>query len=201
MTFTRLLMLALLGWTAIGVLGLCLSLKRGEQAKVVHGLRWIIAIWAVYLAALVGFSLGQKQRVVRLGQDQCYGKMFFAVVGVEQLPVYDGRGQTGDGSRLLRVKVRVTNQGKGPQSEGLIRAYLIDGQGRQWDPLPGLAGVRLTAKVSGGSMAMSEPVFKVAADASDLRLIFTHGRWQPGVLVIGDSDSWWHKRTVVDLGL
>ena len=194
-------MLGLLGWTAIGVLGICLSLKRGERAQARYGLRWMVAVWVVYLAVLVGVSLGQRQRIVTLGQDQCYGKMCFAVVGVEQLPVYAGRGQTSDTSSLLQVKVRVTNKDQGPQSDGLIRAYLVDKQGRRWDPLPGLAGVRLTGKVSGGGVVMSEPVFKVAANASDLRLIFTQGRWQPGVLVIGSSDSWWHKRTVVALGL
>jgi hypothetical protein len=47
---------------------------------------------------------------------------------------------------------------------------------------------------------VSEPVFKVAGDATGLGLVFTHGRWQPGVLVIGYSDSWLHKKTVVELG-
>jgi hypothetical protein len=47
---------------------------------------------------------------------------------------------------------------------------------------------------------VSEPVFKVAANASGLGLVLTHGRWQPGVLVIGDSDSLLHKKTVVELG-
>jgi hypothetical protein len=43
-------------------------------------------------------------------------------------------------------------------------------------------------------------MFKVPADATGLRLVFTHGRWQPGVLVIGDPDSLGHRRTVVELG-
>jgi hypothetical protein len=30
--------------------------------------------------------------------------------------------------------------------------------------------------------------------------VFTHGWKQPGVLVIGDSDSWLHRRKVVKLG-
>ncbi len=59
----------------------------------------------------------------------------------------------------------------------------------------------LTGRVGAGAEMMSEPVFKVAADASGLELVFTHGRWQPGVLVIGDSDSWGHRRTVVELGV
>jgi hypothetical protein len=82
----------------------------------------------------------------------------------------------------------------------LIRAYLVDGQGRRWDESAGVNGVGLAARVAAGDSVVSEPVFKIAADANGLRLVFTHGRWQPGVLVIGDSDSWLHRRTVVELG-
>jgi hypothetical protein len=204
-TLRELLLLAVVGWTAIGLLGVCVSLKRGERAKAVHGGRWIGGIWVVYLVVLVGVSLLQPQKVVPLGKDQCYDDMCFAVMSAEQVPVYTGqgmagRGMAGDGSRLLRISIRIKNKGKSAQSEGLIRAYLVDAQGRRWEPLPGLAGVRLAAKVAGGDSVTSEPVFKVAADASGLALIFTHGHWQPGVLMIGDSDSWWHKRTMVALG-
>jgi hypothetical protein len=118
------------------------------------------------------------------------------VTRVEEVPGFLIR----DGRRLLRVSVQVKNKGRKAQSEGLIRAYLQDAQGRRWEESSGVNGVGLTAKVAGGDLVVSEPVFKVAADASGLGLVLTHGRWQPGVLVIGDSDSLWHKRTVVDLG-
>jgi hypothetical protein len=94
----------------------------------------------------------------------------------------------------------VTNRGRKAQSEGLIRAYLVDAQGRRWEMSPGVNGVELTARVVGGGSVVSAPVFKVAADASGLGLVLTHGRWQPGVLVIGDSDSLLHRKTVVELG-
>jgi hypothetical protein len=115
---------------------------------------------------------------------------------VEEVPGFLIR----DGRRLLRVSVRVTNKGRKTQSEGLIRAYLVDGQGRRWEESPGVNGVGLNVKVSGGDSVVSQPVFKVAADATGLALVFTHGRWQPGVLVIGDSDSLLHRKTVVGLG-
>jgi hypothetical protein len=82
----------------------------------------------------------------------------------------------------------------------LISAYLVDSQGRLWEESPGVNGVGLTVRVAGGESVVSEPVFKVAADAKGLGLVLTHGSWQPGVLVIGDSDSWLHRRTVVELG-
>jgi hypothetical protein len=106
-----------------------------------------------------------------------------------------------DGSRLVRVAVRVTNRGRGKaQSEGLMRAYLVDAQGRRWEESAGVNGVPLTAKVEAGDSVVSEPVFKVPHDATGLELVLTHGWKQPGVLVIGDSDSWLHRRTVVKLG-
>jgi hypothetical protein len=157
---------------------------------------WLIGVWVVYLCVVIGVSLGQGQRVVAMGEPQCFDDMCFRVTRVEEVPGFLIR----DGRRLLRVSVQVTNKGRKAQSEGLIRAYLVDGQGRRWEMSPGVNGVELTARVAGGSSVVSEPVFKVAADASGFGLVLTHGRWQPGVLVIGDSDSLWHRKTVVDLG-
>jgi hypothetical protein len=150
----------------------------------------------VYLCVVIGVSLLQQRRVVAIGEPQCFDEMCFAVTRVEEVPGFLIR----DGRRLLRVSVQVKNKGRKAQSEGLIRAYLQDGQGRRWEESPGVNGVGLTARVAGGDSVVSEPVFKVAGDASGLGLVLTHGRWQPGVLVIGDSDSLLHHKTVVGLG-
>jgi len=196
MKATELLLLGLVGWTAIGVLGVVVSRVRGEREQARRGVRWLVGAWVVYLCVLVGVSLGQRQRVVKMGEPQCFDEMCFTVTGVEEVPGFLIR----DGRRLVRVSVRVTNNGRRAQSEGLIRAYVVDGQGRRWEESPGVNGVGLTARVARGDSVVSEPVFKVAADATGLGLVFTHGRWQPGVVVIGDSDSWLHRRTVVELG-
>jgi hypothetical protein len=196
MKATELLLLGLVGWTAIGVIGVGVSLWRGERQRVRRGIAWLIGVWMVYLCLLTGVSLGQGQRVVAMGEPQCFDDMCFRVTRVEEVPGFLIR----DGRRLLRVSVQVTNKGRKAQSEGLIRAYLLDGQGRRWEMSPGVNGVELTARVAGGESVVSEPVFKVAADASGLGLVLTHGRWQPGVLVAGDSDSLLHKKTVVGLG-
>jgi hypothetical protein len=196
MKATELLLLGLVGWTAIGVIGVGVSLARGERQRVRRGVAWLIGVWVVYLCVVIGVSLEQRQRVVAMGEPQCFDDMCFRVTRVEEVPGFLIR----DGRRLLRVSVQVTNKGRKAQREGLIRAYLVDGQGRRWEMSAGVNGVELTARVAGGSSVVSEPVFKVAADASGLGLVLTHGRWQPGVLVIGDSDSLWHRKTVVDLG-
>jgi hypothetical protein len=197
MKATELLLLGLVGWTGIGVLGVGVALWRGERQRVRRGVAWLAGVWVVYLCVLAGVSLRQKQRVVAIGEPQCFDEMCFTVTGAEEVPGFLIR----DGRRLVRVPVRVTNRGRKTQHEGLIWAYLVDAQGRRWEESPGVNGVGLTAKVVGGESVVSEPVFKVAADATGLGLVLTHGRRQPGMLVIGDSDSWLHRRTVVKLGL
>jgi hypothetical protein len=197
MNLRELLLLALVGWTAIGAIGVTISLVRRERAKAFRHLGWIAGVWAAYLAVLVAVSLRQPQKTVAIGQDQCYDEMCFAVTGVEQVPGF----LIHDGSRLLRVSVRITNHAHGrTESEKLIRAYLVDAQGRRWEESAAISGVPLTARVPAGDSVVSEPVFKVAGNATGLGLVFTHGQRQSGVLVIGASDSLLHRRTVVPLG-
>jgi hypothetical protein len=196
MRATELLLMGTAGWTAVGVVGVLVSWLRGERLRVRRGIAWLVGVWVVYMVVLLGVSLGQRQRVVSIGEAQCFDTMCFTVVRVEEVPGFLVR----DGRRLVRVSIRVTNRGRSAQSEELIRAYLVDGQGRRWKESSGVNGVGLTARVAGGDSVVSEPVFKVAGDATELGLVLTHGWREPGVLVMGDSDSILHRRTVVRLG-
>jgi len=197
MNFRELLLLVLAGWTAVGAAGITISLVRKERRKAAWHSLWIVAVWVIYMTVLLWTSLTKPQKVVALGQDRCFDEMCFAVTSVQELPGY----LIQDGSKLIRVSVRISNHGKEKmQSEGLIRAYLIDKQGRRWEESTAVSGVQLTAKVAAGDSVLSQPVFKVAGDATGLGLVFTRGQRQPGVLVIGDSDSLLHQRTVVWLG-
>lgn len=197
MNLRELLLWGLAGWTALGLIGVTVSLARRERSKARSGLAWLGAVWAAYLAVLVGVSVAQPQRMVAIGEQQCFHQMCFAVTKVEEVPGFLIR----DGSRLVRVSVQVSNRGRGDaQTDRLIRASLTDAQGRHWEESNGISGVRLRAQVAAGDQVVSEPVFKVASDATGLELVFTHGRLQPGALVIGDPDSWLHRPTVVKLG-
>jgi hypothetical protein len=207
MKWQELLLLGLVGWTLLGIVGMTISAVRtrlgfeGERERVRNGVIAIVGVWFLYMAVLLGVSLGQRQKVVAMGQEQCFDDMCFAVTGVEEVQRFLGANGIGDGSRLVRVKVVVRNKGRGKtQAEKAIEAYLVDGQGRRWEESRGVNGNRLTDRVVAGQKIVCEPVFKVAADASELGLVLTHGLWQPGRLVIGDSDSLLHKRTVVALG-
>ena len=197
MNLREVLLIALVLWTVVEALGVAVSLIQGERAKGLRHTGWIGAIWAVYLFMLVTVSRVQPRKVVAMGEEQCFDEMCFSVTGVENLPGFLIK----DGSRLVRVSIRITNRGKHrAQSEKLIRAYLMDNKGRRWEESAAISGVPLTARVPAGDSVVSEPVFKVAGNATGLGLVFTHGRRQPGILVIGASDSLLHRRTVVPLG-
>jgi len=196
MRWMELLLLAVVGWSALGVIGIAISLRLGQRAQGRRHALWLVGVWAIYAAILGGVSLLEPQHVVPLGQDQCFRAMCFAVLGVEPVEAQIA-AETGE---IMRVKIKVSNHGKQSQVEESIRAYLLDEQGRRWRPLPGLSGNALNSRVAAGSEMLSEPVFRVASDASGLKLIFTHGAWQPGRLVIGDSDSLGHRPTIVKLG-
>jgi hypothetical protein len=197
MNFRELLLLVLVGWTLVGAIGITISWVRHERAKAIRHSMWIVGVWVAYLGILLWISLTRPQKVVALGQDQCFDQMCFAVTGVQELPGY----LTHDGSYLVRVSVRISNHNQEKmQSDQRMQAYLIDKQGRDWDESTAVSGVPLSVRVAAGDSVMSNPIFKVARGATGLGLIFTHGRWQPGVLVIGDSDSLFHQRTVVWLG-
>ena len=197
MNFWNVLLLLLVGWTVLGTIGMLISLFLGERATALRHIAWIFGIWAVYLALVMGTSLMQPRKIVALGQDQCFGDVCFAVTGVEEVPGF----LVHDGSRLVRVAVRVSNRGRGEiERDGHVQAFLLDSRGRRWDEATAISSVPLTSAVPAGSSVMSQPVFKVAKDASGMALVLTHGRWQRGVLIIGGPESLLHRRTIVPLG-
>lgn len=199
MRWTELLLLGLALWTAVGLLGTIVRFARGERRPAGKGLLTMAAVWAVYLLVLVAVSRREPGRIIPPGKEVCFDEMCFAVEGADEVEGFWAKGQ--ERARLVRVKVRIANRGKGrPESEALLRAFLVDGQGRRWDEVRGLSGVRLTARVAAGDTALSQPVFRVNKDSAGLGLVLTHGHWQPGALVIGDSDSLLHRPTVMQLG-
>jgi hypothetical protein len=197
MNWAEVLLLGIVGWTAIGVLGLTISFLREERAQAIRHLGWIVAVWFVYLAIVVTVSLARPRLEIALGKEQCFGKMCFAVLSADVMPAFLAQ----NGEQVVRVAVRITNHSTNKvEHDAKLRAYLMDAQGRRWQEMPGLEGVRLTATVSPGVSVISEPVFKVARDATGFALVLTHGRSLPGALIIGGPDSLFAHPVVMPVG-
>ncbi len=187
-----LMLLGLVLWTMVGAAGLLVARSRGETRRFRRGAGTLIAFWVGYVLVLVGVSLGQKGRVYQPGQDRCFGAMCFAVTAVEEPRGFLVRGE--DPERLLRVLVRMENRDRQhTESEEGLAALLIDGQGRRWQPVPGLGGVRLTTPIAAGGATTSEPVFRPAKEATGLRLVLEHTSWTWARLKIGDPESYFHR--------
>ena len=196
MKVAELLFYGVAGWCVIGVVGVSLSFMRGRRAEARKHASSLAVVAGIYLLVLLAVAFFQPQKVVPLGQDQCFGDMCFAVVGVEDVPSL----ATGDDAHVERVSVRVTNRGSSAASESAIEAYLVDARGRVFEPLPGLSGNRLNGRVASRSQMLSQPMFRVPKDSAGLGFMLSHGAWQRRRLIIGDSDSLAHRQTIVSLG-
>lgn len=197
MKATELLLYAVLGWAGIGAFGIAVSLSRGRREEARRHAWWIVGVLGAYIVILLGVSAAQPPHLVAMGNDQCFGSLCYAVIGVNEIPGL----VSGDTSRVIRTTVRITNHGTAAESDSLVSVYLIDSKGRHWPTLKGVSGNRLTSRIAAGTQILSQPVFQVAKDSTGLKLVFTHGRWQPGVLTIGDPDSFAHQPTAVKLGM
>ena len=187
-----LMLLGLVLYSGVGVAGLLVARSRGEVRRFRRGAGTLIALWVGYGLVLAGVSLGQKKRVYEPGQARCFGAMCFTVTGVEEPRGFLVRGE--EPERLLRVVVRMQNRDRThSESEEGLEATLIDGQGRRWQPVPGLGGVRLTTPLAAGGAATSEPVFRLAKDATDARLVLEHSGWTRARLQIGNPESYFHR--------
>ncbi|QNI37795.1 DUF4352 domain-containing protein [Edaphobacter albus] len=194
--WTELALWGLIGWTLIGLAGVTISFLRQERSKARRHLVWIGGIWLLYIAILLTISLSTKPRILAQGQEQCFGSLCFTVVRIESIP----SSFANEGEQVLRVSIRITNhsheQRKGDKT---LQAYLVDSQGRVWNQGSGLEGVRLSTTVLPGDSVMSQPVFKIAKDATDLRLVLTHGHRLPYLLLLGDRDSLLHSPVYIRL--
>ncbi len=187
-----LLLLGLVLWTLVGMAGVAIARLRGETARFRRGAATLSAIWVGYAAVLVGVSLAQPIRRYNVGQERCFGSMCYAVTNAEEPRGFLVRGE--EPERLLRVLVRVTNRDRErTESEPGLTAYLVDEQGRRWDQVPGLGGVRLTTAVTPGGSILSEPVFRPARDATGLGLVLEHTGWTWARLTVGDAESYVHR--------
>jgi len=196
MKIAELLLWAVAGWCAIGGLGTALSLARGRHAEAFKHAAWVLAVAGAYLLLLLGVSITQRQKIVAIGQDQCFDTMCFRVTAVEEVPGL----VAGLSDRVVQVRIAVSNHGKATGQQPSIHAYLLDSRGRRSEPLPGLSGNPLSARVAAGSEFVSQPMFRVPNGTTGLSLVLTHGSWQPRRLILGDSESLAHQPTLVPLG-
>lgn len=154
---------------------------------------------AFYLLLLFGFSLASQEDVLVRGTEKYFCEMdchlAYSVLDVKQQP-----GPAGT-RYIVTVRTRfdeATTASWRPKDIPLRPSprtvQLIDGQGRGY-ALESASGTPLATDLVPGQSYTTELTFTAPAGAQGLRLLIgTVGGW-PDKLVIGEENSWLHKKT------
>jgi hypothetical protein len=178
---------------------------RMVRAVLIGSLIWV----AAYSALLVGASLLTPQRVLDAHQERCFDEMCFSVVQATTQSALGTGAQAQSAQGLfyvVTVQLRNASQ-RTAQKPDHPAFFLDDGQGRQYLPSP-----------TGQQAIGQQPVWEIRLqpgetqvrtlifDAPTLlrqqslqpRLGVTEGSW-PTPVIIGDENSPWHQRTLIQL--
>lgn len=184
---------------------------RGRRQRAVSLLRRCGVTFAIYLGAVVVVSLLSRQRVLAIGEDWCFDDWCVAVDGVTLAPEL---GSTDHPVRahgvFYVVRLRLSNHARGrPQRASSAAVHLLDGLGHRHDvsskgqnAFEALNGPTssLTSTVAVGQSLTTVRVFDLPGDARDVGLTIEHPvGFSPGLFVIGDQASLFHRPTVVRL--
>jgi hypothetical protein len=164
----------------------------GRRARAARILRRIAIGAAVYFAVAIVVSVANPRRVYRVGDTQCFDDWCIAVVDAHRSPASAGTG--------YEVTLRLSNRARRmPMGEKGTVAYLIDAQGRRYDPKPDPSAVPFDQRLRPGESVVTIRRFDVPRDAQALGLVYTHeGGFPIGWLVIGEG-GWFARPPIVSL--
>jgi len=161
----------------------------------------------LYLLILIVVSLTAPQRVVAMNEDRCFDDW---CVTVENVKVQNEIGGVKPDGIFYVITLKLSNQGRGrPQRVSSAAIHLLDGQGNSYDiSTQGMAAFAtqqgpiplLTSLIEVGQPIITYQVFDLPKDAYRISLTIRHPVGPaPGLLIIGDEASLFHKPTIVSL--
>jgi hypothetical protein len=175
----------------VAVVVLALSGRRRQAAWMLGGYGICLAL---YLGVVAAVSLASPQRVLARGEDRCYDDWCIAVIDATRV-------ERPEVARYV-VLLRVTNRARGvSQRENGMVAYVLDEQGRRFDPTPDPAQAPFDTLLEPGRSVATIRTFNVAGAVGLPVLVLEHGGASrfPGLVIIGDESSLLHKPMVVRL--
>lgn len=164
------------------------SAIRGNRARAAASLHKLGICAAIYVAAVLTVGAASQRKVYRVGEMQCFDDWCITVTGAARTA-----------PRTVEIALRLSSRAKQrPMGERGTVAYLADGQGRRYDPIPGPVDVPFDTKLQPGESVAATRRFDVPADARDLGFVYAHvgASFSP---VIGENELF-HGPPVVRLG-
>ena len=175
--------------TVVTLIVAAVSALRGNRARAVASLRKLGICAAIYAAALLTVGAASQRKVYRVGEMQCFDDWCITVNGVARTA-----------PRTVEVALQLSSRAKQrPMGEKGTVAYLVDGQGRRYDPIPGSATVPFDTKLQPGESVIATRRFDVPGDAQDLGFVYAHvgASFSP---VIGENE-FFHGPPLVRLAM
>jgi len=184
---------------------------RGRRQRATSLLLRCGVVSAIYLGGVVVVSLLSPQRVLAIGEDWCFDDWCIAVDSVTFASELGPSGHPVKANGVFYVvRLRLSNHARGrPQRATSAAVHLLDGLGHRYEvshdgqsayeaqdgPTP-----PLTSTVPIGRSVTTVRLFDLPRDARQVGLTVEHPvGFSPGVFVIGDQASLFHRRTVVRL--
>ncbi len=153
------------------------SAIRGNRARALASLGKLGICAAIYVAALLVVGAASQRKIYRVGDTQCFDDWCITVTGAARTA-----------PRTVEVSLLLSSRAKQrPMGEKGTVAYLVDGQGRRYDPIPGSVTVPFDTKLQPGESLSATRRFDVPADARDLSFVYAHvgANFSP---VIGENE-------------
>jgi len=186
--------------TVILITRILWKLIRGNFQKAGRAALQLGIFLAVYMGALIIVSISTPQRVLRMGEDLCFDDWCIAVDDCSS-------SRNADQVRYF-LNLRVSSRARRvSQRAPASSVYVTDSEGKKYPPSP--EGQRAYESVHGEAKPLGDllgplesfstvRVFDLPPESKDVGLVVRHGQG-PGWLIIGESQSLFHKRTVTKL--
>lgn len=191
--------------SAAAVLFAAFQFLRGRRHNARRTLTRLAMALTAYLAIMIVVSLATPQRILPQGEARCFDEWCLSVDRVTGTDTVGSYKVAYPVDVLYLIDVRISSRSRGrPQREVGVELYLLDSAGRRYDPDPeaeralaaaGRAGEPLDHVVNPGESFIHRAAFRVPAHAHGLGLAKSGSG--PGVFIIGDDASLFHKRTVM----
>jgi hypothetical protein len=167
-----------------------LAALRRRPARAGATLRRLGIMVGVYIGTVIVVSLLSPRRVLNVGDAQCWDDWCIAVTDLHR--------SAAEGAQSYEVTLRVSSRARRrAQRERGVHVYPMDDRGRCYDPETDPAAVPFDVLLQPQQAITMTRRFNIPADAHDPVLVVSHDGWFPGNLIIGDSESLFHKRTVI----
>jgi len=194
----------------LGFLGACIGFVLAMAALIIFWLAGkrkfaryaAVAIGAgsaIYFGLLIGFSLGSRAHILSRGQEKHFCEidchLAYSVVDVKT----HADALSKDYVVTLRTRFDETTTSPhrpkdAPLTPSPREVWLIDSAGREYSPVSS-TGTSLMTPLKPAESYTTQLKFSVPKDASGLRLLLNTTLAWPDHLVIGDENSWGHKKT------